>query len=109
MTSKEFNKVVEEEIKNIENTLIKKQTEYNLDDDRLGFFKHNAQFLKKTPEETLWAMASKHFISLTDMINSDKKFAKAIFDEKITDAINYLILLRGLIQDTGKAIDGENK
>lgn len=109
MTSDKFNEVVQEEIKNIENTLIRKQAEYNLDDDRLGFFKHNAAFLGRTPEETLWAMASKHFISLTDMVNSDNKFSEALFDEKITDAINYLILLKGLVLDTGKAIKKETK
>ena len=39
-------------------------------------------------------MSSKHFISLTDMINSGKEFNKDVWDEKITDAINYLLLLK---------------
>ena len=104
MNSQEFNEIVKQTERLVEKTLIKKQDEYNLDKDRLSFFKHNAQFLDKTPEEALWAMASKHFISLTDMINSKQAFAEETFDEKIVDAINYLILLKGLVLDTGKAI-----
>lgn len=104
MNSQEFNEIVKQTEQLIEQTLIRKQDEYNLDEDRLGFFKHNAEFLGKTPEEALWAMASKHFISLTDMINSKQAFAEETFNEKIIDAINYLILLRGLILDTGKAV-----
>lgn len=104
MNSQEFNEVVKQTEQLIEQTLIRKQDEYNLDEDRLGFFKHNAEFLDKTPEEALWAMASKHFISLTDMINSKKQFSEEVFNEKIIDAINYLILLKGLVSDTGKAI-----
>ena len=104
MNSQEFNEIVKQTERLVEKTLIKKQDEYNLDEDRLSFFKHNAQFLGKSPEEALWAMASKHFISLTDMINSKQAFAEEIFDEKIVDAINYLILLKGLVLDTGKAI-----
>ena len=76
MNSQEFNEIVKQTERLVEKTLIKKQDEYNLDEDRLSFFKHNAQFLGKTPEEALWAMASKHFISLTDMINSKQAFAE---------------------------------
>lgn len=103
MNSEKFNEVVNEQIEIVKATLIKKQGEYNLDSDRLGFFKHNAGFLDRTPEQALWAMSSKHFISLTDMINSGKSFDEALWNEKITDAINYLILLKGLVKDTGKA------
>lgn len=103
MNSQEFNEIVKQTEQLVEKTLIKKQDEYNLDEDRLSFFKHNACFLNKTPEEALWAMASKHFISLTDMINSKQTFTEEAFNEKIIDAINYLILLKGLIIDTGKA------
>lgn len=105
MNQSEFNKIVNDQIKLIKKTLIKKQTEYNFDEDRLSFFKRNGEFLARTPEQALWAMASKHFISLTDMINSGKNFSTDIWNEKITDAISYLFLLKGLVADTGRSTD----
>lgn len=103
MNQSEFNKIVNDQVELIKKTLTKKQGEYNLDEDRLSFFKHNAGFLDRTPEQALWAMSSKHFISLTDMINSGKEFNEEVWNEKITDAINYLLLLKGLVKDTGRA------
>lgn len=41
----------------------------------------------------------KHIISIVDMIKSHQEFSKDLWLEKITDAINYLILLRCLIME----------
>ena len=39
MTHEKFNKVVEETLEICKNTLMKKQDEYNLDEDRLSFLR----------------------------------------------------------------------
>ena len=45
----------------------------------------------------------------TDMINSGKTFNTDTWNEKITDAINYLFLLKGLVTDTGRSTNKKIK
>lgn len=102
MTSERFNEIVKDELANIEKVLVKKKGEYNLDADRMSAFKEAAEYLHKSPEEILMAYRCKHEMSIVDMINSGKAFPKDLWVEKITDNINYLLLLLGLLEDTGK-------
>jgi hypothetical protein len=37
------------------------------------------------------------------MVQSGKEYSKDLWHEKITDAMNYLVLLLGLLEDTGRA------
>lgn len=104
MTTPEFNKVVEDQLTRIRNVLVKKAAEYNLDDDRLSVFKHAAGLSKETPEEALYGFMLKHIISVTDMVNSKQAYPEELWNEKITDICNYLILLQGLLRDTGRMI-----
>jgi hypothetical protein len=102
MTTPEFNKVVEDQLERIRNVLVKKAAEYNLDDDRLSVFKHAAALSEETPEQTLYGFMLKHIISVTDMINNKSSYSEELWNEKITDICNYLILLQGLLRDTGR-------
>ena len=102
MTTPEFNKVVEDQLERIGNVLVKKAAEYNLDDDRLSVFKHAAALSEETPEQALYGFMLKHVISVTDMINSKAVYSEELWNEKITDICNYLILLQGLLRDTGR-------
>ena len=102
MTTPEFNKVVEDQLDRIRNVLVKKAAEYNLDDDRLSVFKHAAALSEETPEQALFGFMLKHLISITDLINSKESYSKELWLEKMTDIHNYLILLQGLLKDTGR-------
>lgn len=102
MTTPDFNKVVEDQLDRIRNVLVKKAVEYNLDDDRLSVFKHAAALSEETPEQALYGMMLKHIISVTDMVNSKQVYSEELWNEKITDICNYLILLQGLLIDTGR-------
>jgi hypothetical protein len=102
MTTPDFNKVVEDQLDRIINVLVKKAAEYNLDDDRLSVFKHGAGISEETPEQVLYGFMLKHIISVTDMINSKGIYSEELWNEKITDICNYLILLQGLLKDTGR-------
>lgn len=104
MTTPEFNKVVEDQLDRIKNVLIKKQAEYNLDEDRLSVFKHAASLSEETPEQALYGFMLKHIISVTDLINSKGTYSEELWNEKITDICNYLILLQGLLKDTGRMV-----
>jgi hypothetical protein len=102
MTTPDFNKVVEDQLERIRNVLVKKAAEYNLDDDRLSVFKHTAALLDNTPEQALLGFMSKHIISMVDMINSRQAYSEELWNEKLTDICNYIILLQGLLRDTGR-------
>ena len=102
MNTPDFNKVVEGQLSRIQNVLIKKAAEYNLDTDRLSVFKHAAAVSEETPEQALYGFMLKHIISVTDMINSRGTYSEELWNEKITDICNYLILLQGLLRDTGR-------
>lgn len=102
MNTPDFNKVVEDQLNRIQNVLIKKAAEYNLDTDRLSVFKHAAAVSEETPEQALYGFMLKHIISVTDMINSGGTYSEELWNEKITDICNYLILLQGLLRDTGR-------
>jgi len=99
MTHEKFNKIVEEMLEKCKATLGVKQTEYNLDKDRLSFFKQGNDLTQLSPERTLYMFMYKHIKSLADMVASEHKYSKELWEEKIQDNINYLLLLRALLED----------
>lgn len=109
MNTPDFNKVVEDQLTRIMNVLVKKAAEYNLDADRMSAFKHAAALSEETPEQALFGFMLKHIVSITDMINSGKTYSEELWNEKITDICNYLILLLGLLRDTGRMACTGNK
>lgn len=102
MNTPDFNKIVEDQLNRIQNVLVKKAAEYNLDTDRLSVFKHAAAVSEETPEQALYGFMLKHIISVTDMINSRETYSEKLWNEKMTDIHCYLILLLGLLNDTGR-------
>ena len=101
MTQKEFQAVFREQVRQCEDTLQKKTKEYTGDDtDRLGAFKSAAALQHTTPQRALAGMMAKHIISIYDMCFTDRKtFELAVWEEKITDSLNYLFLLKAVIKE----------
>ena len=105
LTTKEFEKTFEVQVEECRNILIQKTKEYVLEnDDRFKAFKLNWLSDKSiNPKEVLWGQLVKHLNSIHDMcMINDKDYDAVMADkwvEKITDAINYLIILRGIISD----------
>ena len=55
-----------------------------------------------TPENALIGMLAKHMVSILDMVDdipSGAYHGIQEWDEKIGDAVNYLLLLEGLIEE----------
>ena len=82
-------------------TLQRKTKEYTGDDrDRLGAFKAAAALQHTTPERALAGMLAKHIVSLYDMcFDSDTDYDISTWNEKITDSLNYLFLLKAVIKE----------
>lgn len=100
MNTETFNQIVDKRVEKIKATLIKKAAEYSSDDDRLHNFKIAGRINGETPEKALWGMMAKHLVSVIDIIadsNRGRLPSAAIRDEKLGDAINYLILLEALL------------
>lgn len=97
MDAQWFNQVLDDQIERVNEILRSKAGEYANDADRLHNFKASASLQGISPMEALRGKMAKHTISIYDMIASGKAFPVAKWDEKITDHINYLILLRALV------------
>lgn len=101
MTQEKFAKVVEEQIQYCKELLGCKGDEYDTSgNDRLHAFKSAAVLQHETQKQALAGMMAKHTISIYDMIDRDgESFAKEKWIEKITDSINYLLILRAIIEE----------
>lgn len=116
MNIDKFGELLERRIKLMRETLEAKNKEYGSGADRLHNFKRAADMLQTTPEEALIGMWTKHIISILDIVDKTTKqnkksglsfitnpeflgVSKEMIDEKIGDAINYLILLEALLKE----------
>lgn len=107
----EFNKLLKEILARTTNVLSTKSAEYATDEDKLHNFKRAGAMQNCTPEKALVGMWAKHLVSILDIVDNiekndgfvdmydgyDEYLAKV--EEKVTDAINYLILLEALIKE----------
>jgi hypothetical protein len=100
MTQPEFIDKVNAQIKRCQELLTLKEHEY-ASEDRLSAFKQAAVFMNCTPPQALLGMWTKHLTSISKMISSGEAYSPQVWNEKITDAINYLLLLRALVDETG--------
>jgi hypothetical protein len=98
MNITEFNMVTWEQVQRCLEVLAKKGREYAPGEDRLEQFKVSAENLGVTPKMALWGMAAKHLTSLNLMCKNDSHDVD-MWTEKITDAINYLLLLNALVRE----------
>jgi hypothetical protein len=107
MTPEDFNKLASTIYEASANVLLKKCVEYSKPTDRLANFKRAGWFMDCSPEKALLGMLTKHMVSIYDMVDEIDDYENEAsphrtleaWDEKILDAINYLILLRALIAE----------
>ena len=99
MNNEAFNKSIGDQFKRCEDLLGVKAGEYAADDDRLHNFKVAAGLQGINPKNALAGMMAKHTVSIYDMVNSDVIFSRSMWNEKITDHINYLLLLNAILDE----------
>lgn len=97
MKAQDFEIVLEETLERTRQVLGTKADEYAIEGDRLHNFKQAAQLQRTTPVKALGGMMAKHTISIYDMIETGAGCPIEMWDEKIGDHINYLILLRAVV------------
>lgn len=97
MNTNDFNIVVETQLQLCLSILVQRSAQYSTEDDKLHNFKVAASVKGETPRQALSGMMVKHTVSIYDMIQSGKKYPIDVWNEKITDHINYLLLLKGIL------------
>ena len=99
MKTEQFNKIIDEQIDICKILLQVKAKEYATE-DRLHNFKVAADLQGVKPESALAGMMAKHTVSIYDLCNTDRSgWTMEIWEEKITDSINYLLLLKALVTE----------
>ena len=98
MTATEFERIFEEQVERSRIVLVNKASEYATE-DRLHNFKVAAALEGKTPEQALAGMMAKHTVSVYDMAESGQPYPIELWQEKITDHINYLFLLNAIVRE----------
>ena len=103
MTIDKFNELVDFIVEQrIRKVMCNKAAEYSRGDDKLYNFYRAAEVDRITPVEALRGMMLKHDVSIKDMLDDLQKnvhHTKDLWHEKLTDKINYLILLWALLQE----------
>ena len=101
MKASEFEEILEEQIDQCRGMLGAKAEEYASEKDRLSNFKRAAALTEgETVPQALGGMMKKHTVSIYDMIASGEAYPMELWNEKITDHINYLILLKAVVLET---------
>ena len=104
MKIKDFKDLLEKRFEKTRKTYSRKMNEYATDLDVFLSFKNGIGFsFHNTPEGVAWEYACKHFESIKNIISKcpDEVPTDELLDEKIGDAINYLIIIEGLIKERG--------
>lgn len=98
MNTERFNDILDAQIKRVQDVLVVKAAEY-ANEDRLANFRKAADLRNQNLMQAIAGMMVKHTVSIYDMIDSETSFPMDKWDEKLTDHINYLILLRAALVD----------
>jgi hypothetical protein len=101
MNQNDFNNLVDSTMESCKKKLVQKREEYVNDPniDVLSNFKSNAELsIVGTPEGIGWELMTKHLQSIKDYCEG-RKVSSAVLDEKIGDAINYLVLIKAIISE----------
>ena len=98
-----FERVLKTQFEICSRILASKGNEYATE-DRLHNFKVAAELQGTTPKAALAGMMCKHTVSIYDMCISGKEYPFEMWSEKITDHINYLLLLKAIIVDSREGL-----
>lgn len=99
MHSELFTQIIEQQMNACKDVLISKAGEYATDDDRLHNFRVAGSLEGLSARQALVGMMAKHTVSIYDMCRDDEYFDISVWDEKIGDHLNYLLLLKAIVYE----------
>ena len=111
MTRDFFEAVLAHRIALINKGLTNKNREYATAENPMHNFDRAAEVLRQSPEKCLVGFWMKHIISILDMVDSNLDMILPTgerIEEKIGDAINYLIILEAMLRQRLN-LEGEEK
>jgi len=97
-----FEAVVSARLEAIRELILVKGREYRRNGDVFHNFNAGGKMLGCTPERALLGFATKHFVSIVDLVNdldAGKVPEVGAVNEKLGDAMVYLVLLEGLFKE----------
>ena len=103
MNKNEFTALTKARFAACESILKEKNDQYG--EDRLSGFKTNSDFVKIAPEQLASMKLYNHMKNVFDMVNVGSVSGKDLeaFQSEVTDTINYLVLLEGLVSESAGA------
>lgn len=101
MTNDDFNLILEARMAKMSVTLTAKAGEYAVANDRLSNFRRAASIQQIPPAQVALNFFMKHFVSVQDMVEAKRSYTRAMWDEKLGDMINYLVLLEAITYEPG--------
>jgi hypothetical protein len=96
MKQKQLEKLFNARIKHCANLLLSKGKEYSDGSDRLRNFYDGSVLLGINPKQYALSLVTKHIVALKDHIMQNKEMSDEFIDEKISDIINYAVLIEAL-------------
>lgn len=101
MQQPEFEEAVQEQVSRSTDMLLNKNHHYNPGQDKLASFKRAARMKGISTQDALSGMMIKHTTSVYDLcaVPDVTSISIEVWNEKITDHINYLLLLRAVVQE----------
>lgn len=102
MTASEFASILEGRVKRMHEVLAAKSKEYSSKDEYLANLKLTAAILRSTVSHACFSNLCKHLASISSMVDDPDRFDAAVWDEKIGDAVNYLVLLEACVAESRK-------
>lgn len=101
MTHEEFEAVLDAQIKRVQAVLVNKTAEY-ANDDQLNNFRKAAHLRNCSMAQAVLGMMVKHTVSIFDMVEGPNTFSEQTWDEKITDHIIWLVLLKASLTENAQ-------
>lgn len=109
MKADTFTIIIDEQSARSMHMLQSKNAHYNPDADKLKAFKTAAALRGVSTRDALAGMMAKHTTSVYDLCGAESLAPMEVWNEKITDHINYLLLLRAVVEEemgTSETSDG---
>lgn len=99
MQVQDFDNIVNLAMARCGDMLVSKRNEYAPDHDVLKNFKDGAEMNDSTAHRALWGYVTKQLVSVKEMVKHEETtdFSLTHWDEKLTDIINYMILLKAIV------------